>query len=70
MKLSALELAKGILCGQRNYLAQAITLIESSRMDHIIEAKTLMNTLAKYHTKRNFQLSSTFRLGITGPPGV
>lgn len=59
-------IAKGILNGERHALAKAITLIESSRIDHREQADLLMEHLAlnKEGNKK------TLRLGIAGPPGA
>ena len=49
--------------GNRRALAQAITLIESTRPDHRVEAEDLLETLLEY-------TGESLRLGISGPPGV
>ena len=48
---------------QRRALAKAITLLESTRSDHRLQADTLLNDLLA-HTGR------AFRLGLSGVPGV
>jgi len=48
---------------QRRALAKVITLLESTRVDHRIQADLLLNALLP-HTGRSF------RLGISGVPGV
>lgn len=48
---------------QRRALAKAITLLESTRLDHRTRADQLLNTILP-HTGRSF------RLGISGVPGV
>ena len=48
---------------QRRALAKAITLLESTRLDHRARADQLLNTILP-HTGRSF------RLGISGVPGV
>ncbi len=50
--------------GDRRTLAKAITLIESSKEVDQIEASTLLESLVNQETK------SSFRLSITGSPGV
>lgn len=57
------SLADKLLDGDRRALAQAITLIESSRVDHRAAAEQLLARLAAYAGKSR-------RLGITGTPGV
>jgi LAO/AO transport system kinase len=56
-------LADGVLAGDRRALAQAITLIESTRPDHRAEASALLQRLIP-HT------GDSIRLGISGVPGV
>ena len=52
-----------LLTGDRRALAQAITLIESTRSDHRVRADALLAAVLP-HTGRSV------RLGITGVPGV
>ena len=52
-----------LLAGDRRALAQAITLIESTRSDHRARADALLGALLPYTGK-------SVRLGITGVPGV
>ncbi len=56
-------LGDGVLEGSRRALAQAITLIESTRHDHRAEASALLQRLTPYAGK-------SIRLGISGAPGV
>ena len=56
-------LADGVLEGNRRALAQAITLIESTRRDHRASASALLERLIPY-------AGNSFRLGISGVPGV
>ena len=56
-------LAKGVLGGNRRALAQAITLIESTRSDHRAAAGALLQRLMPHAGK-------SIRLGISGVPGV
>ena len=56
-------LAAGILAGERRALAKAITLIESTRVDHQARARALLTALLP-HT------GNSLRLGISGVPGV
>lgn len=51
------------MAGQRRALAQAITLIESSRRDHRLEAETLLSAVLP-------RTGGAVRLGISGVPGV
>jgi LAO/AO transport system kinase len=67
-------LVSGILNGQRDSLAKAITLVESTREDHKQQAVLLMNSLVKAksrsHRSTSFSLGNTLRLGVAGPPGA
>jgi LAO/AO transport system kinase len=56
-------LLKPLLAGDRRALAQAITLIESTRSDHRERADALLGGLLPHTGK-------SIRLGITGVPGV
>jgi LAO/AO transport system kinase len=56
-------LAEGVLAGARRPLAKAITLIESSRAEHQLRARALLDRLLP-HT------GASMRLGITGVPGA
>lgn len=57
------ELLDRILAGDRAALAQAITLVESSRPDHNDRARELLDACLSHTGK-------SVRLGITGVPGV
>jgi len=56
-------LANGVLGGNRRALAQAITLIESTRSDHRDAADDLLQRLMPH-------AGNSIRLGISGVPGV
>ena len=56
-------LAERVRNGDRRALAQAITLIESTRSDHRAAASTLLQKLMPYS-------GNSIRLGISGVPGV
>jgi LAO/AO transport system kinase len=56
-------LADGVLDGNRRALAQAITLIESTRHDHRADASALLQRLMPH-------AGNSIRLGISGVPGV
>jgi LAO/AO transport system kinase len=51
-----------IVGGDRRALARAITIVESTRGDHRAEAVALLDALPRH--------DDTFRVGITGTPGV
>jgi LAO/AO transport system kinase len=57
------RLAGSVIGGDRRALAQAITLIESTRGDHRDDAARLVDLLLA-------KAGGSFRLGISGPPGV
>lgn len=63
MSLDPIQLAEGVLAGQRRALARAITLIESTRPDHREAAEALLQRLLP-HSGRSV------RVGITGVPGA
>ncbi len=56
-------MAQAIRRGDRRALAKAITLIESTRADHRLEADTLLDTLMP-------DTCQSLRIGISGVPGV
>ncbi len=57
------DLAQSLIAGDRRALAQAITLIESSRRDHRLQAEELMSAILP-------RTGGSVRLGISGVPGV
>ena len=59
----AAALVDGVLAGSRRALAQAITLIESTRGDHRVAASALLQRLIPH-------AGNSIRLGISGVPGV
>jgi len=61
--LSVEDLAGGIRAGNRAVLAQAITLVESSRPAHQAKARDLVQMLLP-------ETGKAWRVGITGVPGV
>lgn len=56
-------LARGVLDGDRRSLAKAITIIESSRSDHVEESEHLLQAIMPNTGK-------AIRVGISGVPGV
>jgi LAO/AO transport system kinase len=61
--LSVPEMANAVLAGERRILARAITLVESTRDDHRMQAIALIDTLATAGRK-------ALRIGLSGTPGV
>jgi LAO/AO transport system kinase len=57
------ELIDGILSGNRTLLSRAITLIESSKKEHQLEAEKIIEACLPH-------AGNSFRIGITGVPGV
>jgi LAO/AO transport system kinase len=57
------DLARAVRAGDRRALAQAITLVESSRTDHRAEANALLDALMP-------ATGNAIRVGITGAPGA
>lgn len=56
-------LASSVLAGDRKALAKAITLVESTRRDHNLEAEALIAELLP-------STGRAMRIGVTGSPGV
>ena len=65
--MSPHEIRQSVLQGdaqsQRRAIAKAITLLESTRADHRLQADELLTSLLPHTGK-------SFRLGISGVPGV
>ena len=57
------KLAKGVAEGERRSLAQAITLIESTKKDHREDAEALLEEILPLS-------GNSIRIGISGVPGV
>jgi len=57
------DLAKGVVDGERRALARAITLVESTRVDHRADAEALLSQVLA-HT------GGSVRIGISGAPGA
>ena len=57
------DLAQQVLDGDRRALARAITLVESTRDDHRLEADALLDAILP-------ATGNAIRIGISGPPGV
>lgn len=62
-QLNVDTLYDGIRQGNKSDLAQAITLVESTKSEHFQMANTLLNKLAS-------SKNTSYRIGITGVPGV
>eukprot|EP01114_Cavostelium_apophysatum_P023793 TRINITY_DN9077_c0_g1_i1.p1 TRINITY_DN9077_c0_g1~~TRINITY_DN9077_c0_g1_i1.p1 ORF type:complete len:380 (+),score=44.77 TRINITY_DN9077_c0_g1_i1:135-1142(+) len=60
-------LADGVLSSNRPLLAKAITLVESTRADHQVKAHQLLSHVI---SKTKHKQEGSFRVGISGPPGV
>jgi LAO/AO transport system kinase len=57
------ELAAKVVAGSRPHIARAITLVESSRSDHRVQARELLRLLRPYAGR-------SVRVGISGVPGA
>ena len=57
------EFTDGILSSNISYVSKAITLVESTKKEHQEQAQEIINAVIKHSGK-------SFRLGITGVPGV
>ena len=62
-QLNVDSLYNGIRRGNKSDLAQAITLVESSKSEHFEMANALMNKLGSSN-------KTSYRIGVTGVPGV
>jgi LAO/AO transport system kinase len=60
---SAKELIDGILSGNISALSRAITLVESTNIEHLVKANEVINACLP-------QANKSIRIGITGVPGV
>lgn len=63
MRFSTEELMQGILSGNKRILGKAITLIESKKTEHRIEAEDLLKRVMPY-------TGNSVRIGVTGVPGA
>ncbi len=66
----AQELMERLVAGERRALAQAITLVESTRPDHRIQANELLDLLCAPSNDGDEFKASAKRIGISGTPGV
>jgi LAO/AO transport system kinase len=57
------DLHAAVLRGERRALARTITLLESTRSDHVAAGQTVLDALVP-------RSGGAIRVGITGPPGV
>ena len=57
------EFVEGVLRGERRAVAKTITLLESSRLDHVELSRQVLEKLVPVTGK-------SLRIGISGPPGV
>ncbi|MBT8276365.1 MAG: methylmalonyl Co-A mutase-associated GTPase MeaB [Bacteroidia bacterium] len=62
-RISPKKLLDGMLSGDKSALSRAITLIESTKPKHRIEARELLEACLPY-------ANNSLRIGITGVPGV
>lgn len=63
MKFSTEELIEGIQSGDKRLIAKAITLVESKKQEHRIQAEDLLKQIMPFTGK-------SVRVGITGVPGA
>jgi len=63
MSFDAETLVRDILAGRRRALSRAITLVESTRPDHRVQANALLQQLTPY-------AGNSIRIGISGVPGA
>ncbi|MDP6830644.1 MAG: methylmalonyl Co-A mutase-associated GTPase MeaB [Alphaproteobacteria bacterium] len=70
-QLDIAALASAVCAGDRRALARAITLVESTRADHRIQAEALLAELpAARLSDSAINTGKGIRIGITGAPGV
>ncbi len=63
-------LVEGIRAGKRAAVARAITLVESTRVDHQAAARELLTELTQPSSTQPPSTTGTVRVGISGVPGV
>ena len=63
MKFSTEELIEGIRSGNKRLIAKAITLVESKKADHRIQAEDLLKKIMPF-------TGNSVRVGVTGVPGA
>ncbi len=63
MKFSTKDLIEGIQSGNKRLIAKAITLVESKKAEHRIQAEDLLKNIMPY-------TGNSIRIGITGVPGA
>ncbi|MGU3376740.1 methylmalonyl Co-A mutase-associated GTPase MeaB [Chryseobacterium sp. M5A1_1a] len=63
MKFSTEELIEGIQSGNKRLIAKAITLVESKKVDHRVQAEELLKRIMPFTGK-------SIRVGVTGVPGA
>ena len=72
MNKATLDLARGLMAGNRQSLARAITLVESTNDLHRIQAEHLLDHVTEETNAGSVQRKTSLpvRLGIAGPPGA
>lgn len=63
MKFSTEELVEGIQSGNKRLIAKAITLVESKKSEHRLQAEELLKKIMPF-------TGNSIRIGITGVPGA
>ncbi|WP_238554977.1 methylmalonyl Co-A mutase-associated GTPase MeaB [Chryseobacterium sp. P1-3] len=63
MKFSTKELIEGIQSGNKRLIAKAITLVESKKAEHRIQAEELLKKIMPF-------TGNSVRVGVTGVPGA
>mmetsp|Transcript_14539 Transcript_14539/g.26080 ORF Transcript_14539/g.26080 Transcript_14539/m.26080 type:complete len:391 (-) Transcript_14539:41-1213(-) len=64
------RLASGLVKGERVALARSITLIESSKEEHHLQAQGMLEYVLEHKKSQGENVKQSFRLGIAGPPGA
>lgn len=63
MKFSTEELIEGIRSGNKRLIAKAITLVESKKAEHRVQAEELLKKIMPF-------TGHSVRVGVTGVPGA
>src|SRR3989338_2327058 len=64
---NTMRLGDRLLNGDRGALSKAITLVESKLYNHHLAAQQLLFYIA---SKKKVKETDSFRIGVSGPPGV
>eukprot|EP01134_Creolimax_fragrantissima_P001398 CFRG1398T1 len=60
----------GLLKRDRAWLSRAITLVESTKPEHRVQAQDLISSALQIHNSKKKVKRTAFRIGLSGPPGA